>query len=601
MKVKPPRGRLAGLFLATFLVSCGNPDRPSDEAKGGATQAPAGISDLMPFKVEYPDGGVILGAGYDMVSGRWLNSRCVQGVADVLQASELTAEYSDLQDREQLMDALKVSASGGVGFGAAGASASVEFSRKVTIDHVRRNVLANLLSMRGGQILVPPPDAMRLALHESSKKLTLVAFRQECGDGFVSAIRHGARRAMVFTYAMDSKEIQESLKASAEGSYGPAQGKASMERLRESKDLRAQTKVAMFGKGGNSAPLPVTAASAIAYIENFGDFKASEAAPLEVVVTPYSALADVPAALRAGRLPGAAARALSAQYSRFTDLHEHYVAAAHSPSKFYHPFVQQAELGIYAEGIKNAAFCTAEMLTTCALDKGSDGQCGEKRLLELVKDKPYCEPVAKPDTEKTTVDWITTELVLGRKQGEPSVAQRSARSAKVAGAQLVVAAQSTPLPDLPRSRFDVYLEYFARAPLKRQHLAGKLGPSDEVGLALDYCKAESLPCQKLEYPALEKDQVAGADQVLAFDALHGYLVHVKLAQLAGAGCSLSLSHPFCQAPDTLPVYVPKLATFGISRGFLALSNPAAPTTPKTTPRPPRDCAESVRRPPCGPR
>ena len=184
------------------------------------------------------------------MSGRWLSANCVLGNADTLPTQSASANYKILEDKEQLFESMKVSAEAGAEFGAAGASVKTEFVKSVTIDHVRRNVLANIEAMNGGHQLLPltgkvsPQINPLLApdIAEDTKAGSKTnKFRTKCGDGYVAAIRHGVRYHLVFSYRLDAEELQETLQIEASAKYGPAKAKASMEKIRKKTGSTADT------------------------------------------------------------------------------------------------------------------------------------------------------------------------------------------------------------------------------------------------------------------------------------------------------------------------------------------------------------------------
>lgn len=646
--------------LAATVAACGGkkgepavaePEAPPNKTTSTTTPGiTTTINDLDPITLAYPASGVALGQAYDYAAQRWLPSSCVSGVPLPLGAGEMTVSFKDLQDRQQIFESLKISVSGGGSIGVGSASTSADYAKSTEIKTEKRNILATVDSMKGGEHLGPAQGAIAVTLNQLAlTKAKLVdersdPFRAACGDGYVAAIRKGARMSGVLSYAMDAQEIQESFLVSASGSYGPAKAKASMDRVRKDTTNAMKTEVSLLQIGGNRAMLPTTPAEFIDKLGKFGAYTADDAVPLEVVVLPYRVLGDVPADVRAKPLPDLGVRGLAAHYWRLSDLSQLYARAAMNPSNYYHAYVAPEQLVTKARLLQNAALCVAEMMAICS----SEGVCQFDKLSERSRVKEVCVPaegfsfagdVPADQKERAAVELIDTlDAALGweraskllkelprsavaqsaefltqhrKNQTSKPVAVTTPAANAVAGAPLAV----TPLPSKPQanallhvnfqlSAYDVWFRHFARAPWPRAVTADNTAvtTSDMTSLLSAYCKARSMDCTNATLTAMAANGAQNAGLPSRETILREFIVGVRLFPVAAAVCESQLTHPMCQLPDVLYTYVDgypgdEAPVFGTDRGFrnlTAVVSPAPPRARPPRPEPPSGCGRPPR-------
>ncbi|ABE46846.1 hypothetical protein [Polaromonas sp. JS666] len=595
------------------------------------------INDLRPIERAYPFQGAYLGQGYDYVTGRFLPTICVTGGDEALPTQSASANYKLLEDKETLFESMKLSAEGSYDAGAASASIKAEYAKSVTIDHVRRNVLANIESMNGGKQLIPAASKASLLINtllaneianDTKAGSTTAKFRAKCGDGFVAAIRHGVRYHLVFSYKLDAEEIQESLKVEASGKYGAAKAKASMERIKTKKGSAAQTEVSYLSDGGGKKELPIDAAGAIEWIKTSVNVGKDDVSPLEVVVMPYSTIPDFSEKLRSRALPSADMQYLGSHYWRIVDLLGLYTAAVNAPASYYRPFMTPQQVSDSADALRSAAFCIPEILNYCA----ATGKCQSDDIERWAKsEKPeYCRAAIPGGSESEEQAQRKTEvarLIFGTQYlrrvaniaaansvSPPFSVQGLKALQPVTAAPLIAAAAANEAADKKSpfvsalivadkadepwdsSPYDVYLQFLVRAPLKRDWTDNKQGlkPSDEVQLIIDYCKGQDLACGSLTYPAFSQNSPNADTVKLINEAVAMYLARVKLASISNAMCDIELSHPLCLTPNQLIGYVQDGNNFrnvrnGNAGAFVALVTPQAPAKPPRKEPPPPRC------------
>ena len=641
-------GYLIGWAVAaTLLVGCdgwGDKTAPLKATAGATkpelaeqgTDPPARrwtVNELQPTVVGYPSRGVVLGQAFDFVEQRWLSTVCVNGKPVDLGAGEMTVKYSDLFDRKQIFDALKLSVSAEGSFSGGSASASVEHSKSVTVKAERRNVMVTIDSMKGGFQLAPADGAMGVMLTTEAAKHAEKrpiegkpdAFRGRCGDGFAVAIRHGARLNGVMSYAMDSKEVEEILKVGASGGYGPVKAKASMERIAKKDAVTTQSDLSMLQVGGSREKTPTTVDGMIEAIGSFGKYSAAEAVPVEVVIIPYRALSDVPDDFRGRPLPDPGVRGLASHYWRLVDLSGLYARAAVRPADYYHPFLPPGDaLNRRARVLQEAARCVNLILEQCSAFGTPDSCTMEGLAKESAKNK-VCVRGRSDLPDEEIID--TMEVAVGRESAERILdasarfqegdAKKTLESWKILqpekdAAFRTFSQSASPKANArePRWKANVYDGWFmsyAQAPWPRIVGAadGNVTPeaaTDLHSMLAMFCKTASVDCHNLAgktgpsvtgtdvNTVLQKDVNAAEDaskvhkdvekKLTRAEVFKEFVVAVRLFPVAAVVCESEIDHPMCQLPDVLRFYVSTAAeltpiTFGGARYF------TKPTPPPT--------------------
>jgi hypothetical protein len=630
------------LLSAATLIACGGkkeqvgPEAPiaaptttSDPAKSppGASsdsERKSTINDLDPITLAYPPSGIVLGQAYDYVAQRWLPSVCVAGKAVALGAGEMTVKLKDLQDRQQIFESLKLTVSGEGSIGAGSVSASADYARSTEIKTERRNLLATVDSMKGGEQLAPADGALAVVLSKpgldkanDKSSAARSPFRTACGDGYVAAIRRGARLSGVLSYVMDATDMQESLKISGSGGYGLAKAKASMERVRKDDKNSMNTEMSILQVGGNRSLNPATPQEFVQKMGKFGEYTVEEAVPLEVVVLPYRVLGDIPASVRERPLPDLGVRGLATHYWRLSDLSALYARASMNRGAYYHPFVPPEQLVSKARTLQNAALCVSEMLNICTVDSTEEA-CSLKTLTARARVRQVClqsEPQAtlgeRIESVELAVGSVSAQMLLTEdsifKEGDGARAlQRWKENLKstaalpavpasaVSGAATKAAPHVASLANWNTNTYDLWFRSYARAPWPRQVNSGNTGlEGSDMNLMLGaFCTARRLSCKSVEYAQLS---AATPIETASRDALfREFVVVSRLFPVAAAVCESQLSHPMCQLPDVLYYYVSDQAgdmplKFGAEREFRALTELVLPVAQQPRqPKPPRE-------------
>jgi hypothetical protein len=532
----------------------------------------------------------------------------------------MTVKYADLQDRRQVFESLNVSASGEGGGGGFSGSASANFAKSVDIKTERRNLLATIDSMKGGEQWAPAEGELAVRLTKSAldKASNAGDFRNVCGDGYVAAIRKGARLNGVLSFAMDDTEVKESLKVSATASYGAAKGKASMERIRLDTTNVLKTDVSVLQIGGDRSAIPATAVAFIEKIQNFGEYSAEQSVPLEVIVFPYRVLGDVPDNVRNRPLPDLGVRELSLHYWRLSDLSNFYSRASMNQSNFYHPFVPQDQLVSKARTLQNAALCVADMLDLCH-SKGTVEACSLYSLTKMAVIRTSClqrDPAASASellelSEMAVGTRLARTLVMGAEKLSTPIATaarqvwdtgvKDAMTLEVS-ARVLVAGEAKEKSEMksmfaarttPRdfNTYDIWYHNYARAPWPKQlTVEGKAHAGTDLSILLaSFCLARNLNCENLNLAKLAGGVAESASLPGRAQTFINFVVASRLYPVAVSVCETQLQHPLCQLPDVLEYYVQREGidsgpVLTPERGFLPLASPPAVIPAKKPPR-----------------
>lgn len=642
------QGHVCALFLACLLST-------AEDATAQPVTATT-FFDLLPVTASYPVDGAVLGQGYDLVLGRKLPAICVEVNTAPLSAGDLQSDFQDIYDLDQLFTSLKISASASFGGTGAGASGSVDYAKSVKIEKERRNILSTVTTLRGGTQLVPFAGSVGIALTPYAKRIAnesagiasgsswwktpppadRKAFRRHCGDGYVAAVRTGARLSIVLSYLRDQSEIEESLKASAQGSYGGASAKASVEKQSKeiSTSLNNHTKVLQVG--GNQSEMPIDVPKTLQKIATFGNYSPEQAVPLELVIVPYRTLVDLPQSLREAPLPDAGVRGLASHYWRLSNLATQYYNASIAPGAYFHPVVDPQLLPSATRALHVATRCTAAMADYCA----QNGTCTLEELVNAPSVKDQCDAINQAAYKRGDLTLNEAKAALRLMVGEPPspgasrgsskdlVRQESEEArwqavAKWWQAASVAAKDAPEIPgpsptepkqgtgseksapaagEGPITPYDAYYLFLARAPWARYSTKGSNPlPNDLPSLLASFCTARALNCGMLStwrnlVGANPPIMANNDDLVAAANIFRIFLASTVLAPMASATCELDRAHPLCQMPDSLPWYLrnldetPFVLQFGDKRGFYDAPLPPPPPPP-AEPRPPRDPCE----------
>jgi hypothetical protein len=566
------------------------------------------IQDNQPEQIAYPIEGVVLGQGWNFITGRRAQAICVEGgtVTDLL-GSSATTQYQYLFDREQLYNSMGLSASASYGGFGWSASVKTSFSETALSDRSRTRILSTTLVDKGGSQLSPEanqPEGIRLSKSAMQLAKDKREFQKRCGDGFVIAIRKGGQLDVIYELATSLTDYSSAFNLSMSASGYGASANMALDKKRKDTLNDEQTNIRLAQSGGILST-PLSADSIKSKIENFPGFETTTAAPYRVVVWPYNLLSNSNIAPRGSVLN---TRSAFFVYQRLMDLTAMYEDAQMRPEGYYFPFFSE---GIKSDGLaktskilRASTRCLEGLISSCI----KDGACeiAPENTCNLLKDDQELTPRDK---------FLSYSLVFG---GQTSVDLFNKDPQQVKNIFPDSADKKDLLSELASEvstaekskkidRYDLYYNILAIAPIKRSELVvsgTKVALSktnDEAFQAYQLCQGSSFnhTCNISEtdyYNALFITPGPDEKTKQAKQLLIDWVRAIRLLPLSQNFCAQSLGHPMCKNPEQIEDYLPKaeLIKTGADANFIKQEirdNTPAPPPKKKEPYFPRDFCE----------
>ena len=260
--------------------------------------------------MSYPEEGIELGQGFDLLNNRKTPAVCVDFIAVQDAGLETTYELSALNSFSDVLSALNVSASGALDMSIFTARAKLQFANKVKTALFDQKYAISARIHRGILYASPTtplkPGATTLSKQHpdtNADRIGEITFRRtnaddpldfvrRCGHGFVSAIALGVEiDTIIDTSAATSEEVS-SLSGSAklEVLGGLISGSGSLSGTAEAKSALEQSRLTSFILGGEQYNLPRTIAELKDFIRNLPNLSQEKPRGLKIAVSSYSTL-----------------------------------------------------------------------------------------------------------------------------------------------------------------------------------------------------------------------------------------------------------------------------------------------------------------------
>ncbi|RZU35618.1 hypothetical protein [Edaphobacter modestus] len=210
--------------------------------------------------VSFPNGGVLLGNGWDSVRSSAAPAICVDFEEAEITGQSSYAQVDYLRDRAALDKALNLDASLHVGGIGSSLNAKANYVQKIHLSSDSLHFTVEAKVENGVKYVVAQKKFGVLQLKNNFKKMLKKdpeEFRKECGDTFVSNIHSGAELYGIITASDVSSDKQDSVIASIDGSWKGAEAAVSMATsLREKSDSsKYKVEVYQFGGEGQAVAL----------------------------------------------------------------------------------------------------------------------------------------------------------------------------------------------------------------------------------------------------------------------------------------------------------------------------------------------------------
>jgi hypothetical protein len=285
-------------------------------------------------RVDYPDDGVQIGNGWKSGGNLKLLSTCVVFKTAQDGAQNKSVFIRSVTDKSSVMNQLQVSAELQVKAILGSASAKTEFIKKVEVKDEYSNFAVQALVTNGAKYAIPG-DNGQVELTQSALKLAgtdPIAFFNQCGDTFVSALYGGAELDAILTFKTHSLDDQSTLKNSIEGSYSGVQLKASVTSTMQAYAQQSELAISFHQSGGSGDPIPTDQDGLTKAIQNLPSAAAAAPSFYQMEIIRYDSLANWPKASGAWASPDYGR--IASQYERFSSLRDQVESILQNPNSF---------------------------------------------------------------------------------------------------------------------------------------------------------------------------------------------------------------------------------------------------------------------------
>lgn len=272
---------------------------------------PAISSDSLVW-LPYPDDGITLGQGFDILRNQKTPAVCVDYVPVEDAGLETSYDTSTLNSFTDVFSSLDIRSSGALDMSIFRASSKLQFANKIKTTSIGERFMFNANILRGVLYASPQKSFKRGAKNPASQKPNAidepppphVAFRQDldgiadfdfstqCGHGFVSAIVTGIElNAAITTHkktSEDSAKLSGSLKV--EALEGLIKGSGSIDGRSETVKSLETSQLNSFILGGEQYSLPTTIEKLREFVVRLPTLADRHPRPVRIAISPYSAL-----------------------------------------------------------------------------------------------------------------------------------------------------------------------------------------------------------------------------------------------------------------------------------------------------------------------
>jgi hypothetical protein len=582
----------------------------------------------------YPEDGVELGQGWDMVRGVKTNNICVTGKRSPIKSDASSSSYKLIFDAEQVRyeRSMRASASyGGFGYSA---YLNTALTDKNFNDRSKTYIFGQVSVDRGGEFLVGDGSGHKLETYKDVTKVNI------CGDGYVSAIKAGGSLSVIFELNSSLQELAKILQINAGASGYGASLDLSFNESSFQKITNEKTSIINIQQAGDQA-IPLDVNQVKEKIKNFPNIPSEKAVPYQIIITPYSPM------FYARFKSRSVITNYEVAYERLNQLYTVYNEAVLQPARFYTPY-QPENKKIDTNGtkgsllddltlLKRTTFCMKQIIDLCAIDnKQCPGVISDENFSDLIDKK--CEMNNSYITNKEYYEDIQSILTMNKSSylseeiasemnsiNKNENLERTNELKEYDTATVVV----YPLKDQQNnarnnrtdrfqagipviSPFAIYYKMLARSPLpRRTFFEGtdkqedeKTSQDDALELAKSYCKTLypndkcTLDLKKVSWGdnITEQEKVESEFQInRAKKLLNEWVLNVVLAPFSRSFCNISSDHPFCVNAEVLGFYLPKdenttisvLSGFSYKKGAPPVTRPSKKETIPHDWRPPR--------------
>ncbi len=309
------------LICSLLLAACGGPGGPSEPPAEiaesiGAELSPAEViaTDAGPRRprptrredipasesVAAPETGVALGWGWRRTQGEAVPTICVTFALAQDAGQTVALDFSEVQDSFELARSLDMSAEAsvkGIGYEVSG---EAKFARNTRVKSSETTFVIEAEVLNPAFYAAPPETAAGVRLTPEAVALArrndgLTAFKQACGDGYVSALTTGAKFIAVVAVKTRSLQERETLQAKVEGGGWGVKVNAAMNSESSTARDNMQRRISVHQSGGAPAPIPMEPEEIVAHARGLATLADAGGKLFRLAVTPYQTLGNWPA------------------------------------------------------------------------------------------------------------------------------------------------------------------------------------------------------------------------------------------------------------------------------------------------------------------
>ena len=283
--------------------------------------------------VEYPQSGVVLGQGYNLLTDSPATGTCVDFRAVQDPSQQTSYRFDEVTSKTETMSKLNISASGSLKMAILDATASLNFltQEEFTVDTKKFLLTADVTNSSlfaapsfdyklGAKNLVPfvgnnfvdnpesetptgtPPAPVQGQPEQAGPARTSISFKEDhfkediedCGHGFVAAIVSGASVQAFMTMSSEDAKSLTDIKGSVQADIGGIFSvSGSIESKQKHNSLVTRSNVSVFKSGGAGGPLTVDYEKLKTSLLNLPKEASTTPRPLRIGILPYSALSKL--------------------------------------------------------------------------------------------------------------------------------------------------------------------------------------------------------------------------------------------------------------------------------------------------------------------
>lgn len=297
----PPEPPVSSVTVPAYIDPSLTPSQAIAEDSGPRRARPQHRADMPGSEiVAAPETGVDLGWGWRGTQGEAVPTQCVEFVSAQATGQSVALRFSEVQDSYELTRALDMSSSAtvkGVGYEVSG---EAKFAKNTRVKTSETTFVIEAEVLNPAAYASPPPDTHSVRLTAEAVTLArrndgLAAFKQVCGDGYVSALTTGAKFIAVVAVKTRSLQERESLRTKIEGGGWGVKVNAAMNSESSSARDSMQRRISVHQSGGAPANIPMEPEEIVAHAKSLALLADAGGKLFRLAVTPYQNLSNWPA------------------------------------------------------------------------------------------------------------------------------------------------------------------------------------------------------------------------------------------------------------------------------------------------------------------